>query len=75
MTLKNKIVLLNTEIYYEIIGEGIPIFMIHGWGVNHRIMSGCMEPVLENCNYHFKRIYFDLPGMGNQKQISLFKHQ
>lgn len=31
--LKGKVInLLGTDIYYEIVGEGIPILMLHGWG-------------------------------------------
>jgi pimeloyl-ACP methyl ester carboxylesterase len=34
------------NIYYEDIGEGIPVLMIHGFTPDHRLMKGCMEPVL-----------------------------
>ena len=34
-------------IYYEILGSGMPVLMIHGWSVDHRLMKGCMEPVLK----------------------------
>lgn len=27
--------------YYEEIGKGIPIIMIHGFTPDHRLMSGC----------------------------------
>src|SRR5665647_99550 len=62
--IKNRINLLDSEIYYEIYGEGIPVLMIHGWSVDHRLMSGCLEPVFAVYPSHFKRIYIDLPGMG-----------
>ena len=51
---------------YEIYGEGYPVLMIHGWTVDHRIMKGCMEPIFET-RPNYKRIYFDLPGMGKTK--------
>jgi pimeloyl-ACP methyl ester carboxylesterase len=54
----------DISIYYETIGIGIPIIMIHGTNVDHRLMKGCMEPIFEKYNLPFKRIYFDLPGMG-----------
>jgi pimeloyl-ACP methyl ester carboxylesterase len=57
----------NTKIFYEIYGEGIPVLMIHGWGVDHRLMKGCMEPVFRTMDRSYKRIYFDLPGMGKTK--------
>jgi pimeloyl-ACP methyl ester carboxylesterase len=50
-------------IYYEIHGTGKPIVMIHGYKPDHRIMSGCFEPLFNN-DSGWQRIYFDLPGMG-----------
>jgi len=63
----------NAKIYYEIYGEGYPILMIHGRPVDHRIMKGCMEPILETIN-NYKRIYFDLPGMGKTKSEKWIKN-
>lgn len=57
----------ETTIYYESIGSGIPVIMIHGWGPDHRSMKGCMEPVFSVYEGTFKRIYFDLPGTGKTK--------
>jgi pimeloyl-ACP methyl ester carboxylesterase len=57
----------DVKIYYEVYGEGIPVLMIHGWGPDHRLMKGCMEPVFKNMGTKWKRIYFDLPGMGKTK--------
>jgi pimeloyl-ACP methyl ester carboxylesterase len=57
----------DINIYYEIYGEGIPILMLHGWGPDHRLMKGCMEPIFQVTNKKWKRIYFDLPGMGKTK--------
>ena len=54
------------ETYYEIIGEGLAVVMLHGWGSDHNILKGCMEPLFEHKS-GFKRIYIDLPGMGNTK--------
>lgn len=53
----------NIEIYYEIYGKGYPILMVHGFMPDHRLMKGCMEPIFEKKD-NYKRIYFDLPGMG-----------
>lgn len=53
----------DVKIHYEVIGSGKPIVMLHGYHVDHRILSGCMEPIF--CDKTgYKRIYFDLPGMG-----------
>ncbi len=56
----------NISINYEVIGSGKPIIMIHGSNVDHRLMSGCMEPLFNN-REGYKRIYIDLPGMGKTK--------
>ena len=54
------------KIYYETYGDGIPILMIHGYGIDHNVMTGCMEPIF-NGRPGWKRIYLDLPGMGRTK--------
>ena len=64
---------LGTELYYEVYGEGIPFLILHGWGVNHHLMSGCLEPVFKECKYEIMRIYMDLPGMGRSKASSRIK--
>jgi len=53
----------DIKIYYEAIGDGIPVVIIHGFYPDHRLMKGCLEPVFQN-NPGFRRYYFDLPGMG-----------
>lgn len=57
-------IIKDIPIYYEIHGSGTPILMIHGWSVDHHLMKGCMEPVFQNQQTSWQRIYFDLPGMG-----------
>jgi pimeloyl-ACP methyl ester carboxylesterase len=57
----------DLEVYCEIVGEGKPIVMVHGMGVDHRTMKGCMEPIFRNRRDSWQRIYFDLPGMGRTK--------
>ncbi|MEC2055930.1 alpha/beta hydrolase [Peribacillus psychrosaccharolyticus] len=62
----------QANIYYEDLGEGTPIIMIHGYTPDHRLMSGCMEPIFTK-REGWRRIYLDLPGMGltkEYKQIS-----
>ena len=62
----------QAEIYYEEVGDGTPILFIHGFTPDHRLMSGCMEPIFTSRD-GWKRIYVDLPGMGltrNYKEIS-----
>lgn len=59
-----QITVKNIPIHYEIMGTGRPIVMIHGWGPDRRIMSGCFEPLFAQLDTPYQRIYFDLPGMG-----------
>lgn len=51
---------------YEIIGEGNPILIIHGWGICRITMKAAFEPVFEKLD-GYKRYYIDLPGMGNSE--------
>jgi pimeloyl-ACP methyl ester carboxylesterase len=53
-------------IYHKVIGEGYPIVMLHGWTLDHQVMLHAMEPLFEKRS-GWKRIYIDLPGMGNSK--------
>ena len=57
------------SVYYELYDTGIPIVMIHGFGPDHRILKGCMEPIFKS-KKGYKRIYFDLPGMGKTKSAN-----
>jgi pimeloyl-ACP methyl ester carboxylesterase len=50
-------------VHYELFGEGRPIIMLHGWGIDHRHMLSTMEPLFEK-RLGWKRIYLDLPGHG-----------
>jgi pimeloyl-ACP methyl ester carboxylesterase len=59
----------NVSIYYETYGEGVPVLMIHGFYPDHRLMKGCMEPIFAS-RPGWKRIYFDLPGMGRTRKES-----
>lgn len=61
--IKMKCKINELSINYEVIGEGKPVVMIHGYYPDHRLMAGCMEPVFRN-KAGYKRIYLDLPGMG-----------
>lgn len=54
----------DIPVHYEIHGEGRPLLAIHGWGVDHRLMKGCMEPFFARQADGWQRIYLDLPGMG-----------
>jgi pimeloyl-ACP methyl ester carboxylesterase len=51
------------NVYYDVIGQGRPLITLHGFWPDHRLMSGCLEPVFQR-RVGWQRIYFDLPGMG-----------
>ena len=51
------------RVHYETFGEGRPMIMLHGFGPDHRLMTGCIEPIFRSRG-GWKRIYLDLPGMG-----------
>ena len=51
---------------YDVIGTGIPVLIIHGWGISKITMKGAFEPVFTELD-GYKRFYIDLPGMGNSE--------
>ena len=55
--------LTDITVHYETRGEGRPIVMLHGWGMDHRYMVSDMEPLFRQRD-GWKRIYLDLPGHG-----------
>jgi pimeloyl-ACP methyl ester carboxylesterase len=55
--------LKDITVHYELLGEGRPIIMLHGWSVDHRYMVSDMEPLFRQRD-RWKRIYLDLPGHG-----------
>jgi pimeloyl-ACP methyl ester carboxylesterase len=53
----------DTDISYEIVGQGVPVINLHGYGIDHCSMKVSLEPLFAD-RQGFQRIYFDLPGMG-----------
>jgi len=53
----------DIPVYYEEMGAGRPLLMLHGWTLDHRFMSYNMEPLFEH-RPGWRRLYLDLPGMG-----------
>ncbi|HEU4945756.1 MAG TPA: alpha/beta hydrolase [Kribbella sp.] len=51
-------------------GEGVPVLALHGWSPDHRLMTGCLEPVFSN-RPGYRRLYPDLPGMGQSPAGSI----
>jgi pimeloyl-ACP methyl ester carboxylesterase len=50
-------------VHYVEHGEGTPVLVLHGAGVDHREAEACFESALGSHGGH-RRIYPDLPGMG-----------
>lgn len=44
-------------------GQGRPVLVLHGAGVDHRESEACFEPAFERL-VGYRRVYPDLPGMG-----------
>lgn len=57
----------DVTLYYEVYGSGKPVLILHGWGPDHRMMTGCMEPIFQSMETPWQRIYLDLPGMGKSR--------
>lgn len=53
----------DITVYYEEIGSGRPLFILHGMPLDHRHMLNDLEPLFVN-REGWRRIYPDLPGMG-----------
>lgn len=58
----------DIPVYYEEYGTGKPVMGIHGYGLDHRMMTGCMEPIFAD-KKNYRRIYLDLPGMGKTPSV------
>jgi len=58
-----KCELEKITVHYETFGEGKPIIVLHGWPLDHRHIVSTLEPLFKDRD-GWKRIYPDLPGMG-----------
>ncbi|MCK9169940.1 MAG: alpha/beta hydrolase [Treponema sp.] len=62
--MKGEISFDDVKINYEVLGKGMPVLFIHGWSVDHLLWKNPVEKSLGSYKKKYKRIYFDLPGMG-----------
>ena len=53
----------NGSIHAVTRGEGDPILILHGGGLDHRHMQDALEPAFERLS-GWRRVYLDLPGHG-----------
>jgi pimeloyl-ACP methyl ester carboxylesterase len=56
-------VLENIAVHYEVFGEGEPMIILPGWGLNTRLTVHETEPYFQQRD-GWKRIYIDPPGHG-----------
>ena len=56
-------VLENITVHYEVFGEGKPVIVLPGWGLNTRWTAYETEPCFQG-REGWKRIYIDPPGHG-----------
>ena len=59
-----------TALHHVEYGAGIPLLALHGWTADHRLMTGCLEPVFAT-RPGYRRVYPDLPGMGKSPAESI----
>jgi pimeloyl-ACP methyl ester carboxylesterase len=69
-----EVIVKSIPLYYEEIGTGIPIVMLHGWPTDHRHMVANMEPLFQHRS-GWRRIYPDMPGMGKTPSAPWITHQ
>jgi pimeloyl-ACP methyl ester carboxylesterase len=53
----------DVPVHYVEHGDGSPVLVLHGAGVDHREVMACLDPVLGAVT-GYRRVYPDLPGMG-----------
>lgn len=53
----------RTTVHFAEHGDGPPVIVLHGAGVDHREVEACFEPSFDTAG-GWRRIYPDLPGMG-----------
>ena len=52
-----------SSLHAEVVGSGVPVVALHGFGPDLRLMRGMLEPVFEH-EPGYRRVYVDLPGCG-----------
>ena len=57
--------LFLNKLFRKIEGQGEPLLVLHGWGMNHTVWS----PVKKQLELYFKVTWVDLPGHGQSQQV------
>jgi pimeloyl-ACP methyl ester carboxylesterase len=55
--------LKDIAVHYDVFGEGTPLIVLHGWGMDRRYMVSDLEPLFRQRD-GWRRIYPDLPDHG-----------
>ena len=64
----------DVTIHYEEAGSGRPLLALHGMPLDHRHMFNDLEPLFTE-RQGWRRIYPDLPGMGQTQAVDWITHQ
>jgi pimeloyl-ACP methyl ester carboxylesterase len=64
----------DLNIYYEEVGSGRPVLILHGGGGDHRYLFHHMEPIFKNRD-GWRRLYPDLPGHGKTRSADWITSQ
>ncbi|MFA5511153.1 MAG: alpha/beta hydrolase [Candidatus Kapaibacterium sp.] len=59
----------GNNVYYDIIGEGSPLLMLHGNSVSSNLFSSCKDFFAN----HYKVILMDYPGHGQSDRLPSFR--
>src|SRR4051812_50136837 len=62
----------GADVHYVEHGAGVPLFALHGAGVDHREIEAAIEAVVPPTGY--RRIYPDLPGVGRSTTAGLTRN-
>jgi len=62
----------DISVHYREYGKGKPVLCIHGWPVDHRMVADMLEPIFAEIQ-GYRRIYIDLPGMGQTSSAPWIK--
>lgn len=64
----------DVTMFYEEIGSGRPLLLLHGLPLDHRHIANDIEPLFTN-RRGWRRLYPDLPGMGKTKATERLTNQ
>lgn len=65
----NRLQIESAELAYVVIGSGRPVLLLHGWAGDHRGIMAAAEPGFIAAGGELRRIYLDLPGMGQSPRL------